>query len=1200
MFLPVVWFELRYQLRSAVFVIGAILFLLFSFGSVAIEGIEIGASGNVNFNSPVAICQTVAIMGIFMMFVVCAGVANVVLRDDETGFAPLVRATQVSKRSYLCGRFSGAILVGCLVLAMVPIGIFLGSLMPWVDSQKIGPFVLAHYLYAYALIGLPSLLVLGSILFATATLTRSMMWSYVALLALLVIYFVSRLLLREPTYDTIAVLTDPFGLSALFRATHYWTATERNTLMPPLDAITLAAHALWLGVGAAAFGAAYAAFSFGEAGSASRAKSTRDRDVPAPARVLSSLPAARASGPIPKLVALTRFDLRFVFRSPAFFVLLGLGGLNALGALASKSFAHGVDYYPVTRAMIDALNDSFWLFSFIIAVYYSGELVWRDHDRRVHEIVGATPAPDWTFVVPKVLAITLALFATFVFASAVAVIFQGFNAYTQFEPEHYLVWFILPMTVQAFQLAALAIFFQVLTPHKAIGWGCMLVFFMVKVSLAPAGFEHHLYDYAGGSPVPLSDMNGLGRFWIGGTWFELYWSAAAIILLMFAYGMWRRGADVRFRARAARLGRLAHGIPAAVVDGAALVLACSGAFIFYNTNILNHYQTAKDLDRDKAEFEKTLLGFETVPQPRITDVKLTVDMYPRDTRVLTHGDYVIENRTGAPLPGVHVRWDRRTQMTELEVEGAHLDKEFARFHYRIYAFDKALQPGERRTIHFVTLLEERGFPNEHPLTEVVANGTFVDNALIAPMIGMDRNDLLSGRAKRRRYELQDDLRMPKLEDQSARAVNYLRHDSDWVNADITLSTDADQTPVAPGYTVSDETRNGRRTVHTHTEAPILQYFSLQSARYAEAHDQWSGAGHQPVALTVYYHPQHQYNVARMLEAMKVSLDVYSEQFSSFQFRQMRVLEFPDYRDFAESFANTVPYSEALGFIEKFDPSQQAAGQKIDFDTYVIAHELAHQWWAHQIIGADMQGSTMLSESFAQYSALLVMEKMYGPAMIRKFLKYSLDTYLKRRGGEEVEELPLERVENQPYIHYDKGALVMYWLKESVGEDVVNRALRRLLAQYAFKPAPYPSSADFVRILREEAGPKYDSLISDLFERITVYDMRADAATARLLPDGRYEVQFTVEGHKLYADGAGKEQEDGLSESFEVGAFLAQPGTRGFSAASVLVVERQLLHSGKQELRLVTDKLPVWVGVDPYNKVIDRKPDDNLTEVRLSH
>ena len=241
---------------------------------------------------------------------------------------------------------------------------------------------------------------------------------------------------------------------------------------------------------------------------------------------------------------------------------------------------------------------------------------------------------------------------------------------------------------------------------------------------------------------------------------------------------------------------------------------------------------------------------------------------------------------------------------------------------------------------------------------------------------------------------------------------------------------------------------------------------------------------------------------------------------------------------------------------------------------------------------------MLSESFAQYSALLVMEKLYGPEQIRKFLKLELDSYLRARGGEVVEELPLERVENQQYIHYAKGSLVMYWLKEAVGADVVNRALQRLIRQYAFKPAPYPSSRDFVTLLREEAGPQHEQLIGDLFERITLYDMKATNAKAKKLADGRYEVTFDVDGRKLYADGKGKENDAPLDELFDLGVFTDEPGKKGYRRESVLVVERRALKSGKQSVTLTTAVAPRFVGVDPFNKRIDRNSDDNITRVEM--
>ena len=400
--------------------------------------------------------------------------------------------------------------------------------------------------------------------------------------------------------------------------------------------------------------------------------------------------------------------------------------------------------------------------------------------------------------------------------------------------------------------------------------------------------------------------------------------------------------------------------------------------------------------------------------------------------------------------------------------------------------------------------------------------------------------------------------------------------------------------IAPGYKLSDTTAAGRRTLLTRTEAPILHFFSIQSAFYSVKTATWTGKDQKPVELSVYYHAPHEKNVQRMLEAMKVSLDVFSESFSPFQFRQARILEFPAYANFAQSFANTVPYSEGIGFIQNYDESK--ADETIDLVTYVTAHEMGHQWWGHQIVGADKQGMTLLSESFAQYSALLVVEKLYGKEQIRKFLKGALDNYLRSRGGEVIEELPLDRVENQAYIHYDKGALAMYWLKESIGQEKVNRALQKLIAEFAFKPPPYPSSTDFLRLLRAEAGPENESLISDLFEKITLYDMKASAASSKKLPDGRYQTDFTVEGRKLYADGKGKETEAPLEEPFDLGAFTDEPGKKGYKRESVLLVERRPLKSGKQIVTLVTKSEPRFVGVDPFNERIDRNADDNLTKV----
>jgi ABC-2 type transport system permease protein len=970
--------------------------------------------------------------------------------------------------------------------------------------------------------------------------------------------------------------------------TRYWTAADRNTLLPPLSGLLLANRLLWVGVGVALFALAWRIFRFETRAGNVAAKPAEAGVAAATTARVGALPAPQATAATRRtqLLALARFDMAFVFRSPAFFVLLAIGLFNAAFSLLFSFDWYGSDAHPVTRLMVRALQDAFSLIPLIVAIYYAGELVWRDRERRVHEIIDSTAAPDWAHLVPKILAIALVLMATSVVGALAGMGVQLFKGHTAFELAGYALWWVWPMTVSALQLAVLSVLVQVIVPQKFIGWGVMLVYVVAAIVMGSAGFEHNLYNYSGTSPVPLSDMNGAGRFWIGQAWFHAYWSSFALVLAVLAYALWRRGTTTALRPRLVALPRRLRG--GALLAGSAglAVWAGTGAFIFYNTNILNEYQTAPDHDEWLARAEKELLPFETRPTPHITAVTLDVQLYPRETRAVTTGRYKLENRTGQPIEHLHVGWAEQTKIDQLSIDGATLEKAYEEFPHSIYKLQPAMQPGEVREMRFTTTLQERGFPNSGPLTRLVENGSFVDNGQISPHLGVSREGLLTDRAKRRKYGLPADLRPPKLEDESGRSRSIFMVAGDWVDADITVTTDADQTPIAPGYTVSDTTANGRRTARFKTDAPINHFFSIQSGRYEVKRDK---AG--DVDLAVYYHLGHEYNVDRMLGAMKDSLAMFNEKFSPYQFRQARIIEFPAYADFAQAFANTIPYSENLGFLTKLGDEDE-----IDVATYVTAHEIGHQWWGHQLVPAYQQGATMLVESFAQYSALLVMEKTYGREQMRKFLKYELDRYLRRRGGEAVEELPLARVENQPYIHYQKGSLAMYWLKEVVGEDKVNRAMARLLQQYAFKSAPYPNTTDFLRLMREEAGPEHDQLITDLFEKITLVDVKAANAKSTKRADGKFEVTFEVEAKKLYADGTGKETEAPLDEPFDIGVFSAEPGKAGYTAASVLSFARQRIRTGQQTVTVLVDQPPAFVGVDPYNKRIDRNSGDNLTKV----
>jgi len=187
--------------------------------------------------------------------------------------------------------------------------------------------------------------------------------------------------------------------------------------------------------------------------------------------------------------------------------------------------------------------------------------------------------------------------------------------------------------------------------------------------------------------------------------------------------------------------------------------------------------------------------------------------------------------------------------------------------------------------------------------------------------------------------------------------------------------------------------------------------------------------------------------------------------------------------------------------------------------------MAHQWWDEQVIGANREGATLLSESFAQYSSLMVMEKELGRERMRKFLKYEMDQYLSARGREPLRERPLLNVEyKQFYVFYQKAAVAFYFLKEMIGEDAVNRALRKLIRKYAYAPPPYPTSYDLLDALREETPPNLQYPIKDLFEEITLFSNRTLEADAVKRADGNYDITLQVEARKFKADSKGNETE----------------------------------------------------------------------------
>src|SRR5829696_8336962 len=182
-------FEIRYILRNPLLWLTAAFTFALLFAGINVEGFELGSEGGLVMNAAYATLRNYVVITVVFMFVTTSFVANAVIRDDETGFGPIIRSTRITKLDYVLGRFLGAFAVAALLTLFLPLGMWIGTLMPWADPTRLGPNRLVDHLYGYFLIALPNLLVHSAVLFALATITRSIMATYLGVVSFVCGFF---------------------------------------------------------------------------------------------------------------------------------------------------------------------------------------------------------------------------------------------------------------------------------------------------------------------------------------------------------------------------------------------------------------------------------------------------------------------------------------------------------------------------------------------------------------------------------------------------------------------------------------------------------------------------------------------------------------------------------------------------------------------------------------------------------------------------------------------------------------------------------------------------------------------------------------------------------------------------------------------------------------------------------------------------
>jgi hypothetical protein len=501
--------ELRQQLRGPVIRIVAFVSLLMVIGAAALDALRSEAVSNLG-SGPELVIRVHLVWTLFYLFTAAAFVGEAVTRDVQTGFAPLARATPVSRPAYLLGRFGGATAAVLLCYLTVPIGLLAARLLPAANLDWVAPVLPSTYALALLALAFPNLLLASALFLALATATRSMNGCLIGAVALLSLYG-----LRSDQGD-VASLFEPFGFVAV-------QALQAGDARP-----LIANRALWLAVALLLLLVALWLDGRTPHGDAERKAASPSTSASVRVRTSAVTHVHQSDGVgavLLQLLTRTRHHVSETMAATPFRVLLLLGLASCLANLWPAIGAQA----PITDLLATMIR-SFALVPVVVVLFFAGELHWSDRTHRIDRIVDATPVARAVLLMAEVLTLAaIMLVLALVTGLAVPALLLAAGRAPEFGTV--LTAYVLPKIYDWLLLAMLAWFLQTLSPSKFAGWGYLVLFLIGTLALDQSGMTNPAFHYSRypGAPLPPA-LTGQA----GAAPYRAVWGAIAVLMLMLA------------------------------------------------------------------------------------------------------------------------------------------------------------------------------------------------------------------------------------------------------------------------------------------------------------------------------------------------------------------------------------------------------------------------------------------------------------------------------------------------------------------------------------------------------------------------------------------------------------------------------------------------------------------------------------------
>lgn len=800
-------------------------------------------------NSPAVFYKCLETGGMLMIIIIAIVTGSSLYKDIQYKTGQWIYTLPINEKSFYLGRFGAAFIYNICIAMGYLIGMILVPYSGIGESFRFGPTPFGQLIHGFLLFTIPNVFLLTSVFFVALVFTRKMSVGYLSVFLIAMAFIIMQTSSETGGITTLLSLLDPFGYVATEEVILSLPIDQRNSAYIPLTGNLLSNRIIWLSLGVVLAILSYFRFNFKRfSATASSSKKTIAQKKSVMEVFVKKNPllpklSFTTSDYLKKLWFLSRLELNNIVRPTSFKIILGIVLLMIIlqNLFWNASYDIGPTV-PLTYTMT-SFRLAFGFFILIIIMIWAGEIFFKDKVVKIHPIMDTLPTPIWVTQLSRFIAMigmSFLLALSFTVIGMVIQILQGNLALIELDLYIYdnlgynwgwlsyvlwiaLVFFLSGVTGNRF-----------LTHVLSIG----LFFFMI-LSFELGLAEQSIFAYAGTPGLEdYSEISGYGIWYTSAIWYFLMWFALAIVFVLLGIYFWQRGTDrqwkqkLTFRDKQLSLGGKLTSLLALIV------FFMVQSFIIKQVDVSDSFQLHSEKEEEQAAYEKQYGYLKYKAQPKYEHIDLVFDFYPKQRKAIYSAQISLINNSKKPVDTLFCNYKSSVSIGQLQVNGKNVKVLFVDEKQDIIAYQlpKKMAPEARILVDLKATKAYKGFTQsgEEPQADIMYNGSFGNIHEFLPVLGYDPKKEL----KENRSRLDQNLpllksRMAKTTDINQRNQNIYASDGNFVTGKITISTSANQVPIAPGKMIR-EWKENNRTYRTYSIAKHAPFnWCLGSGNYKE-------------------------------------------------------------------------------------------------------------------------------------------------------------------------------------------------------------------------------------------------------------------------------------------------------------------------------------------------------------------------------